>query len=262
MVSLQLRNVILGAGAPKLLAPILGAGAEAVIAQAQALGALAVDMTEWRFDACRQSLGSTSGKEGPEAAALTSLLVGLRASLGDMPLLFTYRTEAEQAGEPGCPADYGITLRRALECEGARPDMVDIELARGRDLAASLAAEAGAAGAKALLSLHNYGKTPSAQVMVDLLLQMEDAGAHVAKLAVMPQCPADVLAIFSAGEMAQERLNIPYAIMGMGRLGVLTRMGCGLFGSAFTFGAGASESAPGQPPAIALREAFRLLYED
>lgn len=263
MATLQVRNLTLGAGTPKLFASILGAKAGEVLSQACALRALPVDMAEWRFDGMKASLcggngGHTAG--GPDASGLSRLLEQLRARLGDMPLLFTYRTDEELAGEVGCPADYVPVLRTALASKNA--DMIDIELARGMALASDLAAQARAAGTRALLSLHDYRKTPTAEEMVEILLRMEDAGAEAAKIAVTPQGPADVLSILSAMETARERLGIPFAAMGMGRTGLLTRLGGGVFGSAFTFGAAERESATGQPPVKGLRAALRLLYED
>lgn len=260
MVDTRIRNLSLGMGMPKLFAPILSAGAGGVLEQAEALCALPIDAAEWRFDACKAALCAGGS---PEAAPLAELLFSLRGCLGHMPLLFTYRTDMEQSAADGCPADYVPLLRLALSCgEDCRPDMLDIEMNRGQALAAGLAQEAKAAGVLALLSCHDYQKTPAAQEMLALLLRMEDAGADAAKLAVLPQSPADTLAILSALEGAKARLSIPYAVMGMGRLGLLTRVGGGLFGSAFTFSAGVLESAPGQPPAAELRAAFDLLYKD
>lgn len=249
MAVLRVRNLILGAGAPKLFAPIVGADAEGTLTQAAALGGLGAEAAEWRFDACGAALW-------PGGADLWQKL---RAALEDMPLLFTYRTAAELAGEGGCPADYIPILRWALNSSG--PDMIDIELARGEKPARELAAEAKRAGVASLLSKHDFCQTPPERDMVELLLTMEDAGAAAAKLAVTPQGPADVLAIFSAMEAARERLSIPFAILGMGDLGPITRLGGGVFGAAFTFGAGVAQSAPGQPPIPALRAAFDLLYK-
>ncbi|MEA5058757.1 MAG: type I 3-dehydroquinate dehydratase [Candidatus Pelethousia sp.] len=259
MATLHVRNLALGMGAPKLCTPILGRTAREVISQAKALRTLPVDMAEWRFDAAKETLWRAGGPgEKPDLRRLFCLLGELRIHLRDMPLLFTYRTEAELAGREDCQEDYMPVLRAAME--SGQADIIDIELGRGEETAAALAAENKAAGGRSLLSLHDYQKTPSEENMLRTLLRMEDAGADIAKLAVTPQCPADVLAIFSATETARTRLSIPVATMGMGRLGMLTRLGGGVFGSAFTFGAASQESAPGQPPAEALRAVLELLH--
>lgn len=256
------RSVALGSGPPKLCAPLVGADGQAVLAEASALRGLPVDMAEWRFDKARAALcpaGQTPDAAG--ARPLVGLLRALGPALGELPLLFTYRTAAELSGRAGPgPADYASILGAA--CRSQWVDLVDIELNRGAALARSLAAQARALGALPLVSLHDFEKTPSVEAMTAALLAMEDAGAALAKLAVTPQNPQDVLNLFAAMEKARSRLQIPFTAMGMGRLGMLTRLGGGLFGAAFTFGAAGEQSAPGQPPAGALRAALTMLYGD
>jgi len=256
MAMLKVRNLLLGTGAPKLVAPIMGSAEEDVLSQAAAITGLGAEVAEWRFDACKPALWAQDGGVCEQG----SLWERMRINLLDLPLIFTYRTAAELSGETGCPDDYEPILSWALDSRNV--DIIDIELNRGKKQASKLAAMAREAGVYALLSVHDYKQTPKAEAMSDTLLCMEDAGADIAKLAVMPQSPADVLAIFSAMEESKERLSIPFAIMGMGGLGAITRLSGGLFGAAFTFGSGVNESAPGQPKLESLRAAFEMIYKE
>ena len=75
---------------------------------------------------------------------------------------------------------------------------------------------------------------------------MEEMGADVAKLAVIPRSRQDVLDLLQATVTADERMNIPVVTMSMGGLGVVSRLCGSLTGSAMTFAAVGETSAPGQ----------------
>ena len=177
-----------------------------------------------------------------------------------MPLLFTYRTAAELAGVDDTPADYGDILEAAFA--SGQVDMADLELRRDPVLLSCLLDKARQAGVKILLSLHDFRGTPPVAGMIEDFLEMERRGADMAKLAVTPRCPEDVLALLAAAQQGVTALGIPLAAMSMGQLGMITRLGGGVFGSSMTFGAAKKQSAPGQPPVNALKEALDMLYGD
>ena len=90
----------------------------------------------------------------------------------------------------------------------------------------------------------------------DTLTGMADAGADIAKLAVMPRCAADAARLLEAtARAADTRPDTPLITMSMGPLGAVTRFCGGAFGSCATFGvtSGTSASAPGQPSADLLK---------
>ena len=90
--------------------------------------------------------------------------------------------------------------------------------------------------------------------MKDTLCAMADAGADIAKLAVMPKTRADAALLLQATALAAKaRPKTPLITMSMGPLGAATRFCGGAFGSAATFGTLSAASAPGQPPAANLR---------
>ena len=85
---------------------------------------------------------------------------------------------------------------------------------------------------------------------------LADAGADIAKLAVMPRCAADAARLLEAtARAADTRPDTPLITMSMGPLGAVTRFCGGAFGSCATFGvtSGTSASAPGQPSADLLK---------
>ena len=103
------------------------------------------------------------------------------------------------------------------------------------------------AGVTVVCSSHDFHKTPSRTEMVTRLTAMQQAGADLPKLAVMPNSPSDVLELLAAtAEMAEQHPETPVITMSMGALGAVSRL-CGeTFGSAMTFANPGQASAPGQ----------------
>ena len=95
----------------------------------------------------------------------------------------------------------------------------------------------------------------------DKLLEAQEKGADIAKMAVMPKNYADVLTLLGATLKARTgAVNIPIITMSMGPEGGVTRVAGGLFGSDLTFAIGKESSAPGQIPISDLRQAMAVLY--
>ena len=91
---------------------------------------------------------------------------------------------------------------------------------------------------------------------------MQELGADIPKIAVMPQNKKDVLILLSATrEMSEEHADRPIITMSMAGTGVISRL-CGeVFGSALTFGAAGKASAPGQMGVEDLKTVLELLHK-
>lgn len=110
-----------------------------------------------------------------------------------------------------------------------------------------------------IMSYHNFQSTPAHAELVGKLAEAEQQDADIAKIAVMPRTPGDVLMLLDATLVASQRIQIPLITMSMGGLGAMTRL-CGwMYGSALTFAVGSSNSAPGQIPIEELRMALETL---
>ena len=141
-----------------------------------------------------------------------------------------------------------------LACGGV--DVLDIEWRACGPHRDALRSAARAAGAAALFSEHHFDGTPATEAMTAALTGMADAGADIAKLAVMPHTAADAARLLEATACAMAaRPGTPLITMSMGPLGAVTRFCGGAFGSCATFGvtSGTAASAPGQPPADLLK---------
>ena len=115
---------------------------------------------------------------------------------------------------------------------------------------------------KVIISNHDFNKTPKKEEIVSRLCRMQELGADLPKIAVMPQNEKDVLVLLEAtNEMFKIYADRPIITMSMSGMGVISRL-CGeIFGSALTFGAAKSVSAPGQISFKELNSVLNLLHK-
>ena len=104
--------------------------------------------------------------------------------------------------------------------------------------------------------------TPSKEEIISRLCAMQEKGADIPKIAVMPQSKKDVLTLLSAtNEMAEEHANRPIITMSMAATGVISRLAGEVFGSCLTFGAAKKASAPGQMGVNDLKTVLETLHK-
>jgi len=249
--TLPVRAVTFGAGVPKICAPLVGQDIQALLGEITDMENAPFDLLEWRVDFFTQV---------SDHKAVVETLAALRETVGeDIPLLFTFRTAAEGGCDrPVSPDQYENLLLAVIE--SGLTDLVDAELRRGDAIVQSVTAAAGERGVPVVLSHHNFRETPGKEAIVAILTEMLQYNAPISKIAVMPRCRQDVLALMSAvihmNEHHPERLNIAIA---MGELGLITRLNAGFLGSILTFGAAKSSSAPGQIGTADLRRALDIV---
>ncbi len=248
MEPVNVRGLTVGSGRPKIAVPVLGETREALLSEAEQVKSVPADLAEWRVDWFAQWSDRT---------ALVETGAALRAALGDLPVLATFRTAAEGGQQEISQKDY-VNLIRALADSGVA-DLVDIEVFTAGEDVTALIGSCHQAGTPALLSSHDFARTPEEDEMVDRLIWMDSLGADLSKLAVMPHSRSDVLALLSATDRAARKARRPIVTMSMGGLGTVSRLAGEVFGSAITFGSAARASAPGQIPAGQLAEILALL---
>lgn len=250
MKQLSIKNLILGEGMPKICIPLVSTNENSLLADAAALAPLPADLTEWRADFIDGIL-----KEGE----VSRLLTLLKSVTGSLPLLFTFRTFKEGGNLPADIKDYLALTMEAIR--SGIPDLVDIELFTGEEEVKALIEAAHSRGIKVVLSNHDFKATPAEEEIFSRLQRMEGLGADIAKIAVMPQCPEDVLTLLSATCRAKKELECPIITMSMDGTGLISRL-CGeLFGSCITFGCSKKASAPGQLEAGQLRQILELMHQ-
>ena len=243
--SFKIRNELFAAGKPKICVSLTGTGPDAL--QQQAVRARAVaDVAEWRADYF----------DGDLTAALPQVLALLRAALGDMPLLFTYRSKPE--GGNGTAPDEAYTAICTAAVASGGIDLLDIEYSRGTALCGALAGAAHGAGLHTVISHHDFCGTPPEDALAEQFAAMRAAGADFPKLACMANTPQDVLALLAASARHADAHG-PVIAVPMGAVGRFGRVAGGLYGSCLTFAAlDGAASAPGQLPAEQTRALVEL----
>ena len=220
----QVKNITIGEGRPKICVPIIGKNKKDIIKEAKELKDACLDIIEWRVDFFENVENIKEVKE---------VLYELRNYIHDIPLLFTFRSVVE-GGEKLISRDYYTTLNKEISNTGL-VDLIDVELFMGDEVIDEVVNFAHKKEVKVIISNHDFNKTPKKK---DVLVLLE-----------------------ATNEMFKIYADRPIITMSMSGMGVISRL-CGeIFGSALTFGAAKSVSAPGQISFKELNSVLNLLHK-
>ncbi len=239
----KIKKCMIGLGRPEVCVPLTGTTPEEMLDQvnqvAQTQRSSTIDMVELRGD----YLSVLSDYE-----QLDSLLKEIAARLPDTVLLFTIRSEKEGGEQLAFSEPTSFEINRHV-IQSRLADIVDLELFSGTQEVEELVTLAHEQGVKIIISNHDFQTTPDASVLVNRLRSMQDLGADIAKIAVMPENKMQVLNLLAATAMMQENYaEIPIVTISMGKTGAISRLSGQVFGSAVTFASLGQGSAPGQIP--------------
>ena len=237
---IQIKNLTIGAGIPKICVPLTGTTREKICQEAEDAKKAAADLVEWRADFFEELMN-------PEACQ--NVLEALAEILGETPLLFTIRTSEEGGNITISLEDYAACNINIAK--GKKADLVDVEVMSNSEEKKKLVAELQKEGVKVIASSHDFHKTDS----------QEKSGADILKMAVMPHGFEDVAAIMEATNVMRQECEKPLVSMAMGSIGSITRISGENFGSGITFGTVGAASAPGQFPIGELRSLLDALHE-
>ena len=250
MQTVQIKNVTLGEGAPKIIVSLMAKDIAAVKSEALAYRSADFDILEWRGDHFAAIADTAAAPAAPRE---------LRAVFPDKPILFTFRSKKEGGEEELAPEAY-IALNIAM-AESGLVDAIDLELFTGDALVSQAIARAHAKGVKVIMSNHDFHKTPAKEEIVKRLTKMQELGADVPKIALMPESKTDVLTVLAATlEVSEKIADRPIITMSMSKTGVISRLAGEVFGSAATFGAVQKASAPGQISVTDLRTVLSIIH--
>jgi 3-dehydroquinate dehydratase-1 len=241
----RLRSVDIGRGLPKICVPLVAESLDELRAVMGRLVPADSDLVELRLDLIAGS--------ATDLGLVREAIAMVRGALPDgMPLLATYRTPREGGTQPITGAQYAQLLAAAVAT--GHIDALDAELLTDPAELAAVIATAHGAGVVVVVSNHDFIATPGREEIVSRLRAAQDLGADIVKIAVMPESARDVVTLLDAtAEFTAEHARVPAITMSMGELGVISRIGGGVFGSAVSFGSAGTASAPGQVDARSLR---------
>ncbi len=252
MCPIEVRNIRIGEGIPKLCLPIVGHTQYEITSQAMTIASLKPDIVEFRADWYDNIT---------EEENLLDMLRLIRKLIGSIPLLFTFRRIEEGGVQKISTRDYGTLNRHAIK--SGLIDMVDIELMSGEKTVKSIINAAHKSNVIVIISNHDFEKTPSRAEMIERMKQMIEVGADIPKLAVMPQSNKDVLSLLDVTDTIHTKYpDIPIITMSMDGKGIVSRIAGEIFGSSVTFGSARKASAPGQIEAGDLATAIRTVHRN
>lgn len=217
-----------------------------VIGDAKKIVAAKADLIEWRLD-CFDFIDDKD--------KVKETLTGLRQVLGDMPLILTFRTDKEGGNRSLSIDKYKETYLYIASL--GLVDIYDVEMWIAAQDSSSFVEKLKAAG-KVIFSKHDFNQTPSKEKIIDALIQMQEAGADIAKIALMPQSKEDVDALMEASiEVTEKNPKTPIITISMGEMGRESRIQGKKTGSCLTFAVVGKASAPGQVDIQELRELMK-----
>ena len=254
-MALKIKNLVIGEGRPKICVPITARDEKELEQQLENIRKIGfseeepcVDLLEWRMD---------FWKEIEKEESRRTAIEKIQEVFPELPLLCTFRSK-EEGGEKSFSWEAYEELCRWILEKGIA-DLLDVELFAEKEIAKRILNEyAGKGPTKIILSNHDFEKTPAKEDIIERLVKMDKLGADILKIAVMPQTEADVLMLLEATQAMKEQTMKPVVTMSMGKMGLVSRLSGGVFGSAITFGAVGRASAPGQIEAGKLLEILKL----
>lgn len=247
MKIIKVKNISIGEGKTKVAVSISGKSKEEILDIAKKIDIEKVDMVEWRGDFFKDIFHMDKVLE---------VLELLRQALNNTPIIFTFRSKKE-GGEREISEDDYYYLNKEVG-KSKLVDLIDVEIFSKEDRVKELMEFIKKQNIFVIGSSHDFLKTPSEEKMILKLKKLEDLGADILKLAVMPNEPKDVLSLLNISNEMKNHSNKPVITISMGSLGMVSRICGNTFGSSVSFGSLDKKSAPGQIPVDELYKILRL----
>ena len=209
------------------IAAVVAAISENPIETARSAKMLGADILEIRFDLLDITTSHDAKKLIDEIKSATNL-----------PCIATNRLQSEGGKWSGTEEDRTRLLIDILDVV----DAVDIELSAEEDVRKRVVQSAKSAGKTVIVSSHDFNKTPVVEQMRKTLDDCSEAGADIAKIAVMPKSMQDVLNLLQVTHDSKA----PVCTISMGDPGKHSRIVACCYGSVLTYGSVGDAVAPGQ----------------
>ncbi|MGG0849094.1 type I 3-dehydroquinate dehydratase [Peribacillus simplex] len=252
MQTITIKDVTIGEGVPKIIVPLMGTTEKELLKEVETVNALEPDIIEWRVDVFEQV---------ESLEAVSEMISKLRRAVPSTLLLFTFRSHKEGGNKKITDEHYFQLLHTAIRTKNI--DLVDVELFFEESSVKETVKVAEENGVYVVMCNHDFDKTPEKEEIIYRLRKMQEFGAHIPKIAVMPQSVGDLLILLDATHtMKTKYADRPFITMSMSGTGLVSRLSGAVFGSACTFGAGKEASAPGQIPVNQLRSVLEIIDQN
>ncbi len=143
-------------------------------------------------------------------------------------------------------------------CMDLGATFIDMEIESTNNYLSTLTGYANQCGTKSIISYHNFDTTPDLQGLEQILQRCYERGGDVAKIAVQVSTLKDVHNLLALYKLPGKKV-----VLGMGKLGRITRLMGPYLGAEFTFGSPGSgnETAPGQFSYNQLTNIYKVIDE-
>ena len=182
-------------GFQKLLFHLLGRRKRKLLGKRQLVKDLKPDVVEWRVDLY---------EDVENLAHVKEMITMLRSTFAQELLLFTFRTHKE-GGSKVISEEFYVQLNQTAIKTGDI-DLVDVELFTGDEHVKAILSTAKESGVFVIMSNHDFEKTPDKEEIVSRLRKMQEYGADIPKIAVMPKSVADVLTLLGRNEYDENEI--------------------------------------------------------
>ena len=263
METLNIKNIVLQAGRPKVAVPLVSQLPQEIIAECEHAAMLPCDLIEWRADSYLSGLTDLEEVLQTKEFYLDFLKIldDLEYIAGDKPLIFTLRS-VEQGGMLQLSQAKKAEIYQ-LVAQSGLAGLIDVELPVAAQSAEDICEESGlslreqideihAFGGKVICSYHEFDRMLSPEEILEKIQIMQAAGADVFKIAAMAVTKEDAENLLKTTAFLHQNGIGPLVMMAMGEWGKTTRVAAGRFGSCITFAAGQEASAPGQVDAFTM----------
>ena len=251
-MDVTVRNLTIGEGKPKICVLVMGKNKADVLEAAKKAVESKADLIEWRADSL------TEGEFDEDFH--NEILAKMREIIGEMPIIYTFRTLIEGGKEIENEKYKDLILSVA---NAGIADIIDVEIfsfkLKARDIIDEIHSFT---NVKVIGSYHDFEGTPDTAELVYRLSVIDNCNADILKIATMPHKKKDVMRIMTATILTYTRPNPkPIISIAMGNMGRVTRLLGGFTGSAITFASIGRSSAPGQMDIEEVREILTKLDE-
>ena len=248
-MDVTVRNLTIGEGKPKICVLVMGKNKAEVLEAAKKAVESKADLIEWRADSL------TEGEFDEDFH--NEILAKMREIIGEMPIIYTFRTLIEGGKEIENEKYKDLILSVA---NAGITDIIDVEIfsfkLKARDIIDEIHSFT---NVKVIGSYHDFEGTPDTAELVYRLSVIDNCNADILKIATMPHKKKDVM---TATILTYTRPNPkPIISIAMGNMGRVTRLLGGFTGSAITFASIGRSSAPGQMDIEEVREILTKLDE-
>lgn len=250
MKEVIIKNLHLGTGQPKICVPVMGKTEKEILLQMEHAVKEQPDLIEWRADYYQNH---------EQFSELEKICEKVSHILGQIPMIFTIRTQKEGGESFLSTRSYVNLLKQVGDISAV--SFVDVEVFMEHLQEKELIQLLHQKGKLVIASRHYFHKTPENQEMDVCLQKMEDSGADIRKLAVMPLEKKDVSRLMMAVQEASSQGTRPVVGISMGKLGKITRAAGSLIGSCMTFATAGQQSAPGQMTVKEIRTMMKIMNE-